>query len=182
VLALGDACRPDDSARTVCARVTSLSPFALVQLAPYGVLGSALTDLLALRQATTEGRESHELDAAIEALAQALDPSLWVDTFHLRSDDGTQVFDDTRHAVGKLTAWLSDSTVQRIVDQILGADRELAQSAVDDAGAAGGRARPLADASHDLVEADAHVVGTAYTGAIKRYRDAWQDAAEAMRP
>ncbi len=92
------------------------------------------------------------------------------------------MFDETRRAVGKLTASLSNTAVHRIVDQILGADRELAQTAVDEAAAAGGRARKLADARQDVVEGDQQVARTAYTGGIRRYRDAWQDAGEATRP
>ena len=178
VLIPGDPCRPNDAAQTICATVTSLSPFALVQLAPYDVLASALGDMLAVRQQTTDRKQARELDAATEALIDALDASLWIDTFHPRSDD---VFDDTRRAVGKLTSSLSDASVQRIVDQILGADRELARTAVADATAAGGRIRKLADATDDIGEGDTQVARTAYTGAIKRYKDAWQDAGESMR-
>ena len=181
VLAPTAPCRPNDSAQTICASVTSLSPFALVQLAPYDVLGTALVDLLAVRQGTTDRKKGRELDAALDALTQALDPALWVDTFHLRGHDGDDVFDDTRRAVGKLTSWLADHDVQRVVDEILGADRELARVAVAEAVAAGGRPRKLADAQQDLLEGDAQVARTAYTGGIKIYRDAWQDAAESLR-
>lgn len=182
VLIPTDPARPNDSARTISARVNSLSPFALVQLAPYDVLASALGDLLAVRQRATIARKVRDLDAAIEALTGALDPALWVDTFHLglRRDDD-DVFDGTRRAVGRLTSWLADADVKRVVDQVLGADRELARVAVEEAIAAQGRARKLADAQDDLVEADAQVARTAYTGAIKRYDDVWHDARESTR-
>ena len=181
------------------ARVSSLSPFVIAQQPPQAVLQSVLDDLRTLRQTTTDKQDGKKLDDAIKHLAKALDPDLWLDPTHLQPDDGERVFNETKDAVGKLLnliqdknssiqdrdssihdrdSSIPDATLQGFIDRIVDADRRLAQTAINDAIAAGGNQQHINKATRELSEGDAAAAAGRFKGAIEHYREAWSIAVQ----
>jgi hypothetical protein len=123
-----------DPARTIFARVASLSPFVIAQLGPQPLLQVAHDRLVVLRQGTTDPRKGRALEVAIGALNAALAPAHWIDPFHVTPAGGVSTAIDTALAVASLAAYRSDPAVHLAIDQILGADLELVRTAITTAG------------------------------------------------
>ena len=86
---------------------------------------------------TSSGTPSDEID-------KALDSKKWVDAYHLDPKGGEAVFEHLKNAVKDLSKLAGDpksqippATLQGIVDNLVDAAALLAQTAVDDAIAAG---------------------------------------------
>ncbi|MCA1816442.1 MAG: hypothetical protein LC746_08580, partial [Acidobacteria bacterium] len=178
-----DAPAPDFNTKTVCARVNSLSPFVVVQLAPQGGLQSVAGDLTALRRTTTDKQDGKELDDAIRELTEALKPALFADPSHLQAKGGGRVFDETKDAVNELRELLRnkksaipDAVLQSFIDRILLADCLLAQIAITDATNAHGKPAEIARANDELSKGDAEAARGKPTDAIEHYGEAWRHA------
>lgn len=149
------------------------------------VKASARAAIAALKP--TGSRElDHELDEALRDLDASLEPRLWADDSHLTAQ-GQKVFEEEAQAVRELEeqfrrapASLS-AALEAQADVLVKVDRALAQVEVDEATAAGADARRLADASADILEGDRTLVRKDGDDAIRRYKDAWQDAEQALR-
>jgi hypothetical protein len=179
-----DAPAPNFITKTVCARVNSLSPFVVVQLAPQGGLQSVAGDLVALRRTTTtDKQDGKELDDAIRELTEALKPVLFLNPSHLQARGGGRVFDETKDAVNELRELLKNkkstipaSVLQNLIDRVLLADHLLAQIATDDATAAHGKPAEVALANQELGKGDAEAARGNFPDAIEHYGAAWRHA------
>jgi hypothetical protein len=75
---------------------------------------------------------------------------------------------------------IPDSSIQPMIDDLLNADRILAQTAIDDAIAAGGKPRKITDAQHEMGLAASEAATGHYAHAIDHYKTAWKHAREAV--
>ena len=110
--------------------------------------------------ATASKRDRSELHEAARQLRKSLDPSNWVDGNHLRVKKGEHVFENEKEAVQKLRELLNDrksgvadATLQGWIDTLVAVDRALAQIAIDEATAAGGSPKRLAEAAREMAKA-----------------------------
>ena len=121
------------------------------------------------------------VSAAADDLAQALDPTLWVDDRHLTSQNGAHVFQLSKAAA--LALAVSSATGVRLpeslVDELYIADLRLATRAVNEAGQALGQTQsPWLDAARKQLE-----LGGAdrQPDAFDHYKNAWNDAVQALK-
>src|SRR5262249_24295253 len=137
----------DFISKTVCGQVNSISPFALARpIEPQTTKRQVLNNLTALRASPNlTQNDVAKLDDAIKQLLASLDASLWIDQFHLQPQNGDQDFDAEKVTVNKLRELLLNAnssiartTLQQLIDAIVGADRVLALTALSDALAAHG--------------------------------------------
>ena len=70
--------------------------------------------------------------------------------------------------------------VQSAIDQILEADRILAQKQLDEAILAGGSAKEIARAQGNIADAAANAANGNYAKAVLDYKKAWQNAVKAL--
>ena len=133
-------------------------------------------------------RDRPELRSAVRQLRESLDAGLWVDGNHLRARHGGEVFESEKEAIQKLEQLLrdrksevADATLKSWIERLVAADRTLARIAIDDARAAGGNARDLAEAEKEMLKAAAALAKGQQHDAIEHYRNAWKKAQEAMR-
>ena len=122
----------------------------------------------------------------MKELTFAVDPFLWIDGNHVSSRHGDRVFELHQHAVQDLEnlqkhGSISDSSLQAVIDTVVHADAVLAQQAVNDAIAAHGDPRKIADAQNELAKAAKAVSKGDDDGAIAHYENAWEDALDATR-
>ncbi|MEW5827614.1 MAG: ExeM/NucH family extracellular endonuclease [Chloroflexota bacterium] len=159
-----------------------------LEISPRPAKQYVLESLAALRATLTNGHDAEKLDQAIGHLALSLDPALWVDDNHLDPQHGQTVFQEEKNAVNKLNAILQnrrgpvpDATVQGFIAFLTGADRMLAQAAIDEAIAQGGNARDIAKALDTLAKADGFLAAGQTEAAIEQYRNAWNHALKAVQ-
>ena len=177
----------DFSSKTVCAGVTSLSPFIVATLiAPRDDKQGVLDQLIALRAKVSDKHDTDTLDEAIKQLTNSLDPVLWIDAFHLQSKGGEKDFDEEMETVEKLSelmkdkkSSISDPALQVFIDRIVSADRGLAQVAIDDAIAAHGDGKEIEQAKDEIAEGDSEAASGKDDGGIDHYREAWKHALKA---
>jgi len=168
----------------------ALGPVAVPSLSCVTITGSQivtprqtktnlLAQLSALRATVTDRIAGRTLDDAIANVTASLDSRLWgADGTHLNVQSGAAVFDlEERAAVdlGLLIVFTRpgvDAIVLRtLITGFANVDRQLASTAIDDAGS-----RPIGDARTDLAQGDADLAHGHATSAFDHYRDAWQDA------
>jgi hypothetical protein len=152
---------------------------------------SAVEDALARIQALRPGAtkpDSDKLAKAADSLTKELDAGLWVDGTHVKSPGGEKVFDRLEDAAQQLDGILDDrkgnvpdATAQSIYDELVGAARLLARTAIDDAIAAGAPARKVAKASDELAKGDAAAARGDVGPTFDHYKAAWQNARDALR-
>jgi len=158
------------------------------QQPPQAVLQSVLDDLRTLRQTITDRQDGRKLDDAIRSLTRALEPNLWLDPTRLQPKGGERVFDETKDAVNKLRdlmkdkkSAIPDAILQGFIDRIVDADRRLAQTAINDAIAAGGNQQHITKANDELGKGDSDAANSKFEAAIEHYREAWKHALKAVR-
>ncbi len=159
-----------------------------LEISPRPAKQYTLDSLIALRATLTNGYDAQKLDQAISHLTLSLAPALWVDDNHLDPRHGQIVFQEEKNAVNKLNAILKnrrgplpDATVQGFITFLTDADRMLAQVAVDEAIAQGGRQIDIAKALHALARGDAFLANGKAENAIEQYRNAWNHALHAIQ-
>ena len=162
---------------------------ATVAVAPSArsTIEAVLAQVVAL-EAGAGKPDAGKLGRAADALAEALDPTLWVDPAHVDPKDGGKVFDRLKKAAQPLADLLKDkksavpdATLEAMLDDLAGAARMLAATEIDDAAAAGVPADKLAKARDELAGGDDAAANGDASKAIDRYRAAWQKAADALR-
>ena len=144
-----------------------------------------LADLIALRKTVTD-KDGQKLDEAIKHLTKSLDSDLWTDGNHLSAKHGEKVFNEEKDAIVKLVELMKDkkskipdTVLQDFVHRLVGADRALAQVAIDDA-SIGGDPKKIDKANEEAGKGDARALDDKFTDAIEHYRNAWKHAIEAM--
>jgi hypothetical protein len=182
----------DFDSTTICGQVDSLSPFALaLRIEPRAAKQDVLNQLIALRGTPNlDNSDAVRLDIAINNIAASLDPSFWIDSYHLQPKTGIQHFNTERQAATKLFDLLSDQTsliaktsLQQAVDVIVAADRALAGVAIKDAITASGNPEEIRLAYVELALGDSDLTSSdplRYESAINHYREAWRHAMRAM--
>ena len=130
---------------------------------------------------TGDPRADRKIERAIKQLEESLDPQLWFDDSHL-TDKGKKVFRKEREAASKLRE-IQDppAEVASVLDALVAADRALARAAIDEAIAAGGDAKLLADAEREMVKASEAIGMGRYAQAIRHYERAWSKAQRATK-
>jgi len=151
-----------------------------------GIKENVLADLIALRATVTDKDDGEELDEAIEALTESLDPGLWVDQNHLERKHGEKVFDKEKESVKELCelighndSHLHVATLQGFIDRMFQADRLLATTAIEEAAAAGVAKKKLDQARKELAQGDADAADSKCGNGIEHYKNAWKNAVHA---
>lgn len=140
-----------------------------------------LADLQTLLADATSPVDQRNLEQAAQHLARSLEPSLWVDSNHLVSQEGDAVFNEDKDAVNWLEVLLrspksdleSDALLD-LIDRLVEADRALAEVCLQDAVVAGVGAELLAPARRSMQVADAAAANGNHLVAVLLYRNAWK--------
>jgi hypothetical protein len=130
---------------------------------------------------TGDPRTDRKIEQAIKEIEDSLDPQLWLDDSHL-TDKGKKVFHEEREAANKLMQ-IKDppAEVASVLDALVAADQALARTAIDEATAAGGDPRKLADAESQMAKASEEIGNGRLARAITHYGLAWTKAQKAVR-
>ena len=150
------------------------------------IKGSVLAQLTTLRADVTDKQDGDKLDEAIKHLTKSLDADLWVDETQLDLKHGDKVFNEEKDVVVKLLELLKDkkstltnaqrAMLQSSIDRLVGADKALAQAAID--AAPSGKEKDKA--MEELLKGDARILDGKFADAIEHYRNAWKHAIEAV--
>ena len=147
-----------------------------------------------------------KLEHALEELGESLAPELWakdefgvIDQNRLNEDEGADVFHEERECAQKTFDAIRQGEIDDaglraellgLIDTLVFADRLLAETAINDALAAGGDAEEIAEAEEHLAEGDALVAAAAaesdlrtvaallYAAMDGEYRHAWKEAVD----
>jgi len=145
------------------------------------VMEGVLADLQALLAGATTAVDQRNLEQAIERLTRSLDPELWVDSNHLAWKEGDKVFNEVKDAVNRLEVLLRSpqsaleaEALLGLIDQLLEADRSLAEISLQDAAEAQATPESLAPARKAMQAGDAAAASGKHTVAILLYRNAWK--------
>ncbi len=138
---------------------------------------------------TLEGNRAAErkLDAAVGWLDQSLRDKYWSDENSLDPSQGAFVFNRDRKvlAVNLMAIVEADdglaTEAQFALDVLLAADRDLAQTLLDEATAAAGDPADLQRAQDHLDDGDAFALAGRADKAIQSYGQAWEDAGNATQ-
>lgn len=140
---------------------------------------NVLAELTALLP-TGDARVDLRIEKALEHLSKSLVPELWLDDATL-SAEGKRVFQEEEKAVHELEK--IEHTLPAAADAIadlLEADRQLAEDALDAALAAGGDPREIEKAQRELVRLQQDLDDGAAAKAVHHYRKAWEKAQQAV--
>ena len=120
------------------------------------------------------------LESAIANLRVSLSRQFWVDGSHLDDETGDPVFDHEQDAVLDLMQLMGDegntaddATLQNLIDQLMAADRILAETAIADAVAANGTPHNITKANSALTKGDTARANGRTLRAMWRYQQAW---------
>jgi hypothetical protein len=134
------------------------------------------------RASATNNKDIDRLTEAIRKLDDASSPDVWLpDGNHLVCTQGDAVFNRYKDAVQKLmemiqdtsTPAIPDATIQNWINVLVAIDRDLAQTAITEASAAGVEPKKINKALADLAQADADAASGGFDRAIEDYRKAW---------
>ena len=141
------------------------------------VVKQGVRDSLAAMLPSADKRTGGQIRDALKNLDRSLEPGLWVDGWHLGAR-GAVVFDQEQLAVERLLAIKGPSPgVTAAIAALIGADRRLAQTALDEA--VGGDPRELAKANGEMAKA-AGELGKGHPNlASDHYGKAWEHARKA---
>ncbi len=128
---------------------------------------------------------------AYEFIVMSTDDFFWTDGDHISTMFGHMVFNLERKAVKHLERECRPTkkhyvgsercvSLVQVMQKLAAADERLAQTAIDDAIAAGGNAGKLNKADKQMNKGDAAVANGKYDDAIKYYRKAWKHAMKAI--
>ena len=155
--------------------------FTVTVLGSKGVLQNVLNELIALRRNVTNRQVGEKLDRIISDLTEAAGPSFWLDQTHLQPRPASlRVFQKVKESVNKLR-WLidyqrnpiPDVLLQGFINRLVGATRELAVIAINDAVRAGGNGAVISIANDELREGDRNVARGNYESGIEEYVESW---------
>lgn len=135
--------------------------------------------------ATASKPDQGKLKDVVKEITASLDSSRWLDDLHLSKTKGQEVFDHEKIAMQRLMDLLKgssipDTAIQPIIDDLLNADRILAQTAIDDAIAAGGKPAKITQAQNEMALAASEAAAGRYDHAIDHYKAAWKRAQDAV--
>ena len=148
----------------------------------------ALYDAIVAELATAGKRDRPELREAARKLGETLGSGYWFDRGHRRVKLGERVFDldkQVAQALGELLrdrkGDVADATLRGWIATLVEIDRNLAQTAIDEARAAGGDAKRLAEAVREMARAVDDLARGRTTSAIEHFGNAWSKARESLK-
>ena len=143
---------------------------------------SVESQLTALRGTVTDPQVGGKLDIALKALAASAYPPLWIDPLHLQPKTGEKVFREEKDAVEILSDLIQDqasglnyATLANWISLLVAADRGIAQTALNEAQAAGGDPNKLLQAANQIAEGDTDAPKHS-ADAIADYGSTWKKA------
>jgi hypothetical protein len=143
---------------------------------------AVLDQLIQLQSGTAVGSfDRRWINLAIADLRASLRQNLWVNGSQLNDRRGDKVFDREQATVIDLLkimqspkSNIDDSTLQDLIDKLVAIDRLLAQTAIDQAVAAGGNQSKIDSANEAIDKGDAAAIsGTNDLGAMIWFQHAW---------
>jgi hypothetical protein len=145
-----------------------------------GYKTQALGDLAGLVPSGSKDTDKRVNDA-IAAITSSLDRPNWNGDNRLDGKHADKIFDDEKHAVKSLMEIKggAPAAAMQAIEDLLTADRILAQTAIDDMTAAGGDAKKLADAAKEMAKAQEEIGRGHFDAAVDHYKNAWKKAAQA---
>jgi hypothetical protein len=150
---------------------------------------AVLAELEMLYQSATYWNDRYHLGNAVNYLGLSLDDRFWLEQNRLVRSKGENVFDWEIEAVEELCAMSKDSrsrvpdaVLEELADELLSADRLLAQTAIEDAIANNASAWRIQEAQRELArgDEDAAMGLCSADEAIEHYRKAWQIATKCV--
>ena len=186
-----EVCVTDDDADTGC------DTLIITVLGPLDLKGRASDALSAYIG------ESKRIEKAVEAIADSLEPALWVDSVHVDPKHGHKVFDRERHAVKELMHLIEEEAKGKknaaspeaaaaaagAIEQLVEGDWVLAQTALNDVDgltAADPKHQEKVDretekAAAAIVDGNAERAAGKFDKAIDDYKAAWRHAGQAAK-
>jgi hypothetical protein len=173
-------CQPDPMAfgGPTTATSTLVNPLLVV---PARIIKTNVVAVLTALLPTGDDKTDKRIEKAIEHLTKSLDPELWVDDSTL-TEKGKKVFDEEKKAVKELRK-IKDAPpeVGDAIDEIVTADRQLAQDAIDAAIAGGGDPNDIEKALREMAKAQEELDKGKPDKAIDHYKKAWEKAQKALK-
>jgi len=185
----GDTCTINDetSGHSESGGVDSLST-PIQAITPYEKKKTALDNLISLQGLESNPSTTIELTGAITQIQSSIIENYWIDDYHLDISTGEFVLSHSIQAVDHLMiiTTLSDETqtfknsIQNIIDLLVMADIELAQTAIDDVTECDGKTpkvgKHISKAQQKLSDALADQNLEKYSDAILKLYDSWFEA------
>lgn len=142
---------------------------------------------------TGDKKIGDKLDKAIKNINKSLNPKLWVDDSHLNPEieEGKEVFDKEKTAVGEgdglMELMRKSDTPQEVKDacqaainNLITADRLLAETAIQDAKCSYGKQDEINKAEEKAAKAQEDYNKGNYDKAIEHYKHAWEHSQKAL--
>lgn len=169
------------------ATATANGSIAVSALAPRPAIQDVLNTLPAMKHAATTSADTNKLGDVIDKLTPALWPSRWIDDYHLQPTLGQNVFDSVNSAVTELFGMYQDPTSRVPKNQLLGilnklaqAMEQLASTAIADAIAKNGNQNQINNAKQELANGVNDLNAGNFGTVIGHFKNAWQDAEQAV--
>jgi hypothetical protein len=145
-----------------------------------------LNELITLQGTVTVKETAKDLGEPIKDLSQAARAVLWTDPSHPVVKTGSQVFEgeedavqDLVHLIAEKHSGLGPDDVAALlagIDSLVSADQAIAQTALDEATAAGLSPQKIREANKELAKGDAAAAAGKPDQAIEHYMQAWSKA------
>jgi hypothetical protein len=145
-----------------------------------------LNELITLQGTVTVKETAKDLGEPIKDLRQAARAVLWTDPSHPVVKTGSQVFEgeedavqDLVHLIAEKHSGLGPDDVAALlagIDSLVSADQAIAQTALDEATAAGLEPQKIREANKELAKGDAAAAAGKPDQAIQHYMQAWSKA------
>ncbi len=153
-------------------------------VSPQAMKRRVMEALLALASTGDAARDRH-IARAVERLDEGLNPSWWVTESTLDPESGKYVFDRARQALNRMSKAIDiggteAGQLERLQDQLIAADRSLAELAIGAARAGGATARVLRRAERWMDVADEAVTMQNWNRALHNYKRAWRLSVRAL--
>ncbi|MHC4093706.1 MAG: ExeM/NucH family extracellular endonuclease, partial [Planctomycetota bacterium] len=146
-----------------------------------GIKEDVVDDLAALLPAGDKDT-TKRIEKAIDQVGQSLNPSWWISVQTINNE---KVFDRERKAVVQLELVVASGVpeagaAQAAIDEIVEADRLLAQVAINLAIAGGGNTSNIAEALEEMALAADDIAAELFNEAVNHYKTAWDKATKAF--
>ncbi|MEO6063660.1 MAG: hypothetical protein ABIQ99_17145 [Thermoflexales bacterium] len=129
---------------------------------------------------TGDKKTDESINKAISAIEDSLAPDLWNGASWL-TQKGQKVFENEKKAVSELQKITTPAPgIVSAISGLVTVDRNLAVTAIADAGPAGADPQDIAKANQNLAEGDAKALAGDFDTAIESYKNAWQFASKWM--
>src|SRR5262249_44248849 len=123
----------------------------------------------------------------VDDMTSSLNPIYWVDDNHLQPNKGSKFFNidqdivkDLMNLIKDKKSAIPDSVLQSFINRLLASDQMLAQTAINDATAAGGDNKKLSKAAGEMSDAVNFIAAGKFDNAVNEFGDAWKLALQSM--